>query len=315
MTLINNATNKKRRRRTNETAANKRSQALDSNGAMVLINIQNHIDEALVAFTASLYTILMTAYAWAFEIFDDAAGFAFIQQALTLAVQIQHRIMHLMILDSQLADIEPEDELPRGHSLEPRRYPRIDDYNSDDQAMINTNFRCGEIRILYNFFQLGGAAEGNGFINIHGYLFHPEEILIYVLEKFNDGQTNVAMARNKKFGGDSTKRSRAMDWLFHHIQHRIQSFVSLNMLERYRLVLDQFAKQIANRIETGFNVEDPITGDMEFVEGISYDDDVDPFRVFGFVDCTLNETSTPGTGPRGRHEGTLMYRVYFIIIA
>jgi hypothetical protein len=47
---------------------------------MVLINIQNHIGEALVAFTASLFTLLMTAYAWAFEIYDDAVGFAFIQQ-------------------------------------------------------------------------------------------------------------------------------------------------------------------------------------------------------------------------------------------
>ena len=39
--LVNNANNKKRRRRTFETAANKRSRAHDSNAAMDLINIQD----------------------------------------------------------------------------------------------------------------------------------------------------------------------------------------------------------------------------------------------------------------------------------
>jgi hypothetical protein len=133
---------------------------------MVLINIQDQIDEALVAFTTALCALIMTGYAWIFEMFDDAVGLALIQQAMMLVFQIQHRIMYLMDLDSQLADIEPEDELPRGHSLLPRGHPRILDYNSDDQAMMNTNFRIGEIQMLYNFFQLAGAARIDGYIRI-----------------------------------------------------------------------------------------------------------------------------------------------------
>jgi hypothetical protein len=99
--LVNNANNKKRRRRTFETAANKRSRALDSNAAMVLINIQDQIDEALVAFSTSFFSLIMTAYAWIFEMFDDGLSHCLLSSFISIIKEVStlHSLIKVIIVD------------------------------------------------------------------------------------------------------------------------------------------------------------------------------------------------------------------------
>jgi hypothetical protein len=108
---------------------------------------------------------------------DEHAAWLVLQSIICVLQQITE-VMILMEHDSDLADIQPGDELPRGHSLFPRRHPSIMDYNSDDQAMLATHFRIGELMILKDFFQLGQVQQLDGFIRIKGYKFTGELIII-----------------------------------------------------------------------------------------------------------------------------------------
>jgi len=67
------------------------------------------------------------------------------------------------------------------------------------------------------------------------------------------------------------------------------------------LTVALFASVIADRIRRGFHVQE-FNGDWQYVEGIGYDIPQDPIRIFGLLDCSLFETETPGTGPRGQYE-------------
>ena len=266
-------------------------------------SIQNNISKTLELLGLSLVTLQLAILAWFLEIFDDATGLMVIHQFLILVVQLQQRVMALMDQDSDLVDIEPEDELPRGHCQYRRNHPRIADYTSDDQAMMETNFRLRELTILLHFFQLEQAADMDGFIRIDDYKFTADEILLFVLTKLKSGNSNTKNCASEIFGGDARHWSPALRWFYNRVQPMIQNHVSLQLLQSHRLHFPLFARQIATRIRSGFEVENPITRVMEFVPGIEYDNDEDPFRVFGFVDCSLFETSTPGTGPSGRYTG------------
>ena len=115
MPIFNNANGKKRRRLTNETPFNKRSQALDATGALLMERIQNDISDTLELLCLSLEILQLAILAWFLEILDDAAGLMVIQKFMILVIQLQQRVMTLMGEYPALVDIEPEDELPRGH--------------------------------------------------------------------------------------------------------------------------------------------------------------------------------------------------------
>jgi hypothetical protein len=310
--LINDQTGNLRKRRTFETAFNRRSQALDATGAMILEYIQDSVEEALQALYTTLFILMMSSMAWFFEMFDDEQGAAMVQQSTLLFTHLQFRIMALMGLDYDLADIQPEDELPRGHSLHPRRHPSIlESFTCDDQALRATNFSIAELVFLRNFFDLNGPAWADGFLRIANYRFTADEILLFVLIQYKSGSTNTKMCDDVMFGGDSRKWTPAKQWFFARIGPMIQPYISLDLMRHYRPNMASFAQQIARRIREGFDVEDPDTGVIEWVPGIHYDDDNDPFRVFGFVDCSLFRTSTPGTGPRGRYPGMIVHISFF----
>jgi hypothetical protein len=167
--LTNDRTGCKRRGRTFETASNKRSQALDATSAMLLKNIHDRIDDALEQIAIANVLCQMSQMVWLI-LGDEESAWLVLHSMICVLQQITE-VLILMEHDSDLADIQPGDELPRGHSLFPKRHPSIMGYNSDDQAMLATNFRIGELMILKDFFQLGQVQQLDGFIRINDYKF------------------------------------------------------------------------------------------------------------------------------------------------
>ena len=72
-------------------------------------------------------------------------------------------------------------------------------------------------------------------------------------------------------------------------------FCLLVGLNRYADRIPEFAQKISNRIRRGFLETNPITRELEEVQGIAYEPDA--FRIFGIIDCNILETCTPGAGP------------------
>jgi hypothetical protein len=154
--------------------------------------------------------------------------------------------MALMGLDYDLADIQPEDELPRGHCLHPRRHPSIlESFTCDDPALRATKFSIAELVFLRHFFDLNGSAWVDGFLLIANYRFTPDELLLFVLIQYTQ------MCDDVMFGGESRKWTGAKQWFFARIGPMIQPSISLDLMRHYRPNMAPFAQQIAKRIREG----------------------------------------------------------------
>jgi hypothetical protein len=235
------------------------------------------------------------------DLLEDDVAFLILQALVQLSGGITDRIRTLLMYVSTIVDIEPHEEIPRGVSYGPRVHCSIDDFRSDDDARMKTNFTPAELRQLLRFFRLNQAARADGFIRIKGYRFRPEEILIFVLRKLKNATSNSSLCGDV-FGGDPRKWSHAMKWFYSRADLLIGNHVSLNLVERFRDDLPLFAEKLANLLRRGFQVENE-DGTFEHVPGIDYSDPDDPFRIFGFLDCSNFRSSTPATGPSGRYEG------------
>jgi len=222
------------------------------------------------------------------------------------------RLQMLLEQESEVADIDPEDELPRGHALRPRIQKTLQDY-TDVELLGKTNFARQEIQTLIRFFDLPQRCYPDGFIRIESgtntgnyYIFGPDEILIFVLIKVKSGHTNIDIV-DEYFGGDHRKWSIMFHWFLEYSAPYIQSVLEFPLLEKFRPLFESFAKNIAERVSKGFYVQPAEGAPRHWVEGLEYNDPADPFRIFGFLDCSNFRTNTPRTGPSDRFEGAARF--------
>jgi len=289
------------------TAYNRRSQALDATDRSDLRQVHEKIFDALEAQLLAMIPLLISVFTLVLNLFnvDVDTATLLVQQWIQLMTIIDDEINRLLLIDQDIADIHPADELPRGHACAPiNPFSLADFHESDDECMKATNFRLSEVISLLQFFGLEQMQGNDGFIRVEefeGHRFTGQEILLFVLKKLKSGATYDDLCSGW-FGGDGRRWSLAVNWFIRLADERFQAHINFRLLERYQNQFDYFASMIKERIKRGFNVQHE-NGEWEFVEGLEYEDPNNPFIVFGLLDCCMFPTSRPGSGPSAREEG------------
>ena len=154
MPFVNPLTGKKRRRSTNRTSRNNRSLALDAYDSMVVRALHKRIENLMELLCACLVVASLCMLSWSLSLIDDDIISVITLSWIALVNEMNREIVHLFALDSQLVDLDPDDELPRGHSCRPRRHCSLDDYGSPEQVFLDTNFMPDDIRMIMQFLQI-----------------------------------------------------------------------------------------------------------------------------------------------------------------
>jgi len=313
MPHFNNRTNKKRRRPTYSTSRNNRiEEALYSIDQQILDRIHSDIFKALATMIQALQFYLYSIVIEYFELLDIIDIEMLVNLSSLYVAFIYFQLQRLLHNESEHGDLDPEDELPRGHALNNRIRKNLNDY-TDHTLWSKTNFLCHEIELLIRFFRLRELCYPDGFIRIESgnntnmyYMFLPDEIMLFVLIKMKSADTNIEIVDNN-FGGDHRKWSIAFHWFLEYSTPIVRDLIGLQLLSRFRNRFGEFASKIADRMAHGFYVQSNEGGEYEFVDGIQYNDPNDPFRVFGLLDCSMFKTNTPRTGPSDRFEGSARF--------
>ena len=112
----------------------------------------------------------------------------------------------------------------------------------------------------------------------NGYTFTDEETFIMSFFRMREAVPFTKMA-DTFFGGDSRRLSYMYSWFIRHVDMRLDGFLYGNCLDRWVVHFDEFADIIgAKLVELGV-------------------DWIWNQRVIGLGDCTLQETTIPGSGP------------------
>ena len=205
-----------------------------------------------------------------------------------------------------LFDIPPEEEaapiqFSRAKGL------RIDDL-SDMAALKMTRFNWSQLRRLYAAFDLQGQLEPlstklaiptghvfNG--SLCCYRIHPEEIFLFTLCRLASGMTQVQIV-DGYFGGDKNRWSYAYPWMLKYLDERYSNIIGHQGLARYLDDFPRFKRAIKEYVQRDHQRE-LVDGTMTIVPGINFL----PWDVFAFIDDSIDQVSTPFSGPRGDYEG------------
>ena len=154
MPFVNALTGKKRRRTTNRTSRNRRSLALDAYDCMVVRDLHKRIESLMDLLSVSLVTVSVLMLSWSLNFVDEDIISVITLSWIALMNEINLEIVHLLSLDSQLVDLDPEDELAKGHSCRPRHHCSLEDYGSPEKVYQDTGFSPDEIRTIMEFLEI-----------------------------------------------------------------------------------------------------------------------------------------------------------------
>jgi len=311
MPATNDRTGRRRRRPVRQVPVSDRIHALHSTQVSNLYTCQLIWSECL---EQSLTYLSLAMMLWQFRLAyitanGDEAGhdLPVIDQLLQLAVTAHTFMMRLsdyyMSVDESIGDYTAADEADTVEWPEPVRR-RIDDLD-DREARQMTRFTKGQLRTLYNLFDLPVDVEGNVRIQAGNtdtfYSFHGEEVFLFSLTKLALGMDNTVLCMFF-FGGAPQRWSSAYPWFLRYLDTRYADLLSFTGLERYVHLFPYFAFCIWRRAASWRKVVNPVTGEVSWMPGIFHIPWYE-FRFFGFIDGSYWETCTPGTGPHGDYDG------------
>ena len=201
--------------------------------------------------------------------------------------------------ESNLCDIDPNVE--DVHEYGEPRNRRIEDL-SDYQCLQFTRFTKSQLyRILYYFRippRLRIENHGGRFYNFSG-----EEVFLFGLTKLALG-LNTQFLCISIFGGSSRRWSPAYRWFIFHLYGRYYpNIIGFNGLEREVVNFPYYAKKIVRKFNQERYYIANNTFEREEVESTTIDEN--RFNIAMFVDGSVTETATCGTGPNGDFKGTM----------
>jgi hypothetical protein len=218
-------------------------------------------------------------------------------------------VQRWMNLDHTLYDIPLYEEL-RSLEFRPREDIRLHDARLDDvMCRKMTRFSHGHLVRLYDCFGLLEYCNGLGETDIYietgsqrngtpnRYKYHPEEIFLFCLMKIATGWTNNDLIDNY-FGGDYARWGYAYAWMLIYLDRRYASIIGHQGLLRFVHDFPRFHNAIekfAQKDRTYHNHD----GTASVVQGLSHL----PFKVFGFIDDTIDRICVPFSGPDGDYVG------------
>ena len=269
MPIFNPLTGKKRRRRTCETSqVIRKVQALDAKDVMILKALHKRIENMIELLSSCIYSTSVCMITWTLNLVDPHAASLLTLSWMALVFELMLNIINYFDLDSQIADIDPEDEFPKGHACRPRRHPNLENYGSSVDICNDTNFRPKEIRTIMEFLQIPDVyridvePEGG-----KSYIFEKEEVMLFLLRKIKTGHEIVELVKSDKFGGDARKWSLLKNKFLQDIEPLIEDHINFRLLQRYRDQFPLFTSVIADRMAQGFEWQNPETRVYEHVHG------------------------------------------------
>jgi len=211
-------------------------------------------------------------------------------------------------LDHILHDITPI-ELNRLSLILPHHDYRLDDWD-DRVSRRNTGFGSSQLRQIYNLFGLAPLATGRGgripiatgcFDSRGGvcrYLIHPEELFLFFMTRMYSG-LDIIDTVDYIFGGYYNRWSYGWPWIIRYLDRRYENIIGHQGLLRFRDDFPRFYAGIERFVMRPKWHQNEDDGTWWWSPGLA----ACPFRIFGFVDCSIFRTNVPFSGPAGNYEG------------
>ena len=131
-----------------------------------------------------------------------------------------------------------------------------------------------------------------------------EEIFLISITKTAQ-DLNYTQLSEFYFGGCPTRFIFSHAWFLRYANGRYQHALNIEGLSRYVHLFPSFAKAIARKMNRQTFKVDPLTGQRIPVLSIVFDEN--RFNIFGFIDGSVWETCTPGSGPDGDYIGAMRH--------
>ncbi len=181
--------------------------------------------------------------------------------------------LFFITLDSEFMTIEPDQVIPR---FAPANRNRTFDLLEDGWCYHHTRFTVAQLRELYLRLQLPVTFT----ISTVGHKASSEEAFIITVTKLATGRTNTSLM--EVFGViTDTFISRVYKKTIEVLDNKADGVLHGNCLHRWVHLFPEFAEAIKNKLNR------PQYGGLLFGN----------VRIVGFLDCKVDETCTPGTGP------------------
>ena len=184
----------------------------------------------------------------------------------------------------------------------PKRHRTIDSL-TDYEALHFTNFTKPQLRRIYRCFNFGHAdvrihcSQGNY------YKEKPEYIFLFGLVKCCQGDDNIKLCYTF-FGGSPRRMSNVFKYFLIHLHDRYyDNVLSYQGLEAEVSNFGYFATKIARKVNQERFLIKNTTYNRINVDSITVNEE--NFRVCCFIDGSVTETTTLGTGPNGDYVGSM----------
>ena len=184
----------------------------------------------------------------------------------------------------------------------PKRHRTIDSL-TDYEALHFTNFTKPQLRRIYRCFNFGHAdvrihcSQGNY------YKEKPEYIFLFGLVKCCQGDDNIKLCYTF-FGGSPRRMSNVFKYFLIHLHDRYyDNVLSYQGLEAEVSNFGYFATKIARKVNQERFLIENTTYNRINVDSITVNEE--NFRVCCFIDGSVTETTTLGTGPNGDYVGSM----------
>jgi len=211
----------------------------------------------------------------------------------------------LFRLDHELFDITPE-ELAGSRTMRlARQFHQIEDWTGEECYQF-TGFTQDQLYVIYGHFGLQevAAAEPHiGYIAVPSgsqgkyHIFPPQEIFLFFMARMRSGDDKKKLCTTI-FGGHASRWSPGLNWVMKYLDERYERTISHRKLEDYVNQFPRFYNAISS-----FMQKDAL---QFFPEGNSVDKvglNFCPLPIFGFIDCSIDKTSRPFSGPDGDYVG------------
>ena len=219
------------------------------------------------------------------------------------------------ILDHLLYDITPEE---KSRPLLFKPHQGITFASWDDQKCLNyTSFYSRDLRRIYNLFGLQNLADDDGKIRIHNghynqdghpcnYAIDSEELFLFFVTRFKKGSSILDLV-NDIFGGDHGRWKHAWPWMLRYLDRRYESIIGHQGLLRFRDDFPTFFDSIEKYVKKPkWHLDED--GEWWWSPGLAFC----PYRIFGFIDCSIYRMNVPFSGPSGNFKGAPRKRKYAV---
>ncbi|KAL7502369.1 hypothetical protein ACHAXN_000778 [Cyclotella atomus] len=137
------------------------------------------------------------------------------------------------------------------------------------------------------------------------YLFRPEELFLYFMTRMKSGLPHVAMCKDI-FGGSPKRWSPAWGYMLVYLDTRYMNIIGHQGLICFLDDFPSFYEAIQQKVMRDELHHNHDNTAVEF-EGLNFL----PFDIFGFVDCSIDKSSRPFSGPDGDYVGAPRKSQYY----